>query len=216
MKRTHHGTSASPPARPSQPAPLCQRHRETALPGLTGRKPRASDATPTKTARSARHHTNPALHFGPSQKESRGEEQAPPWRRRGRRAATRTCRRRRRRGWRPRCGATSRASRRGARSSRRAATRRRPPPPRSLAPGTATCRSSASSRISRPSPKSALFPTEFSVLDGSNRSRPMSTCHLALCRCWCLTEQGMWTAERSMSRRATTMGSTVSTSSITR
>jgi hypothetical protein len=44
MKRTHHGTSASPPARPSQPAPLCQRHRETALPGLTGRKPRASDA----------------------------------------------------------------------------------------------------------------------------------------------------------------------------
>ena len=104
----------------------------------------------------------PALSLGQSQsRDTSSRRQADPgsrwpWRRRGRRAATRTFRRRRRRAWRPRCGATSTASRRAARPSRRAATRRRTAA-RRPAPGTTTCRSSASCATSRRSPRSAAF-----------------------------------------------------------
>jgi hypothetical protein len=159
-KSTYLNSSITAPP-PAHPGPTLSAGQRNHPPNPTGRKTRASAAHRDRLDPPA---TNPTLRFGPRQKHSRVAERSPPppWRRQGRRAATPTCRRRRQRGWRPRCGATSTASRRGARPSRRVATRRRTLP-RRLAPGTVTCRSFASSRTSRRSPRSAPFSLEFSV-----------------------------------------------------
>lgn len=123
---------------------------------------------------------------GPAQ--SWTERANPPWRRRGRRGATHACRRRRRREWRPRCAGTSTALPRDARPSRRAATRR-----------------TAAREVRWWNPRPAETKFRSSASSPTSRRSPRS---------WCWME-GMRMG-KSTWRHSIMMGSTASTSSITR